>query len=167
MGCRFARGKANLYDLGVRVPLAIRWPARIPGGRVVSDFVSLTDLAPTLLEAAGVGVPRAMTGKSLLGSLLSSREGQIDPQRDKVFFGKEMGVGAFYGMNRLHGYPNRAIRTERFLYIRNYDIERMPGLQRRSRRSGHGSDEERKGHRPGNRSQLCALVRQASHRGAL
>ena len=127
-GMPFARGKANLYDLGVRVPLAIRWPARIKGGRTIHDFVSLTDLAPTFLEAVGESADPSMTGKSLLDLLLSpSSEGRIDRSRTRIFFGKEIGVGAFYGSGRLQGYPNRAIRTEQFLYIRNYEVDRMPG----------------------------------------
>ena len=126
-GMPFARGKANLYDLGVRVPLAIRWPARIKGGRTLHEFVSLTDLAPTFLEAVGESVDPSMTGKSLLDLLLSPSDGRIDRSRTRIFFGKEIGVGAFYGSGRLQGYPNRAIRTEQFLYIRNYGIDRMPG----------------------------------------
>jgi uncharacterized sulfatase len=127
-GMPFARGKANLYDLGVRVPLAIRWPSRIPAGRTIDDFVSLTDLAPTLLEAAHQDVPSVMTGRSLLGLLVSESEGTVDPDRDRAFFGKEMGIGALYGETRLHGLPNRGIRTKRFLYIQNYDIDSMPGF---------------------------------------
>ena len=50
--------KANLYDGGTRVPLAIRWPARIRGGQAHREFVSLTDLAPTILEAIGLPEPR-------------------------------------------------------------------------------------------------------------
>ena len=53
-GMPFPRAKANLYDLGTRMPLAIRWPKQVPGGRTVDDFVNLTDLAPTFLEAAGL-----------------------------------------------------------------------------------------------------------------
>lgn len=62
-GMPFPRAKSNLYDMGTRVPLAIRWPEQVPGGRTVSDFVSLTDLAPyartpitftvTLLSSSG------------------------------------------------------------------------------------------------------------------
>jgi arylsulfatase A-like enzyme len=127
-GMPFARGKANLYDLGTRVPLAIRWPSRASAGRTVNRFVSLTDLAPTFLKAAGQTVNSSMTGRSLLDLLVSGREGTVDGERDRVFFGKEMGVGALYGTNRLHGLPNRGIRTSQFLYIRNYDIDAMPGF---------------------------------------
>ena len=47
----FTNGKCSLYDTGVGVSLAMRWPGNIPPGRVVDDFVNLMDLAPTFLEA--------------------------------------------------------------------------------------------------------------------
>jgi len=125
-GMPFARGKANLYDFGTRVPLAVRWPAKIKAGRVVADLVSLTALAPTFLAAAGVEPHPDMTGRSLLPILLSGKAGRVDPARKHVCFGKEIGLRAYYGPV-LKGYPNRAIRTERFLYIENYDIDKMPG----------------------------------------
>ena len=60
------RGKCNLYDLGTQVPLAIRWPAGIQtNSRVIDDFVSLPDLAPTFLDAAGVAKPETMIAHSL------------------------------------------------------------------------------------------------------
>ncbi len=45
-GMPFPRAKANLYDGGSHVPLAIRWPVKSKGGRTLSDFVVLTDVAP-------------------------------------------------------------------------------------------------------------------------
>jgi arylsulfatase A-like enzyme len=60
-GWPFPRAKASLYDAGTHVPLAIRWPARVKGGRVVEDAVSSSDFAPTFLEAAGLERPRSMT----------------------------------------------------------------------------------------------------------
>ena len=53
-GLPFPRAKANLYDNGTHVPLAVRWGAKVPGGRTVEDFISLPDLAPTFLQAAGL-----------------------------------------------------------------------------------------------------------------
>ena len=46
-GMPFPRCKATLYDQGTRVPLAIRWGAKVKADRTVTDFVSLCDLAPT------------------------------------------------------------------------------------------------------------------------
>src|SRR5207244_10337913 len=55
-----------LYDAVLHVPLAVRLPAREGAGRRVAARVRLADLAPTLLEAAGMAVPPAMQGESLI-----------------------------------------------------------------------------------------------------
>lgn len=121
-GMPFPRGKSNLYDLGARVPLAVRWGAKIKAGRTVDDFVSLTDLAPTFLEAAGIKPPVEMTGRSLL-SLVTT--GQSDPKRDHIVYGKERHVPSQEKGN-MSGYPSRALRTKEFLYIRNFRPELWP-----------------------------------------
>ncbi|HUW18968.1 MAG TPA: sulfatase-like hydrolase/transferase [Sedimentisphaerales bacterium] len=122
-GMPFPRAKANLYDLGVRMPLAVRWARRAAGGRVVDDFVSLTDLAPTFLEAAGLAVPPQMTGRSLIDILSSDKSGRVDPRRDRVFTANERTT---WCRPNGAGYPGRAIRTHRWLYIRNYEPDRWP-----------------------------------------
>ena len=124
-GMPFPRGKSNLYDLGTRVPLVVRWPSRVPVGRTLDDFVSLTDLAPTFLEAAGIKPPSAMTGRSLLELLTSNGSGWVDQKRDHAIFGKERHVPSQEKGN-LSGYPGRAIRTRDFLYIRNFKPESWP-----------------------------------------
>lgn len=124
-GMPFPRCKSNLYDTGTRVPLVAWWPGRVPGGRVVDDFVSLNDLAPTFLEAAGADPHPAMTGRSLLPILTRPGHGLIDPRRDHVLFGKERHVPGQEGTDS-GGYPCRAIRTADFLYIRNYRPDRWP-----------------------------------------
>ncbi|MGI9469206.1 MAG: sulfatase family protein, partial [Rubripirellula sp.] len=119
------RGKCSLYDLGTQVPLAIRWPKGIEAkGRVVDDFVSLPDLAPTFLEAAGVDVPRNMTAKSLSPIFKSNASGLIDPSRDSVFTGRERHVAHARTGNK--PYPQRAIRTDQYLYIINFKPDRWP-----------------------------------------
>lgn len=116
------RGKCNLYDLGTRVPLAIRWPGVTGKGLVVDDFVSLPDLAPTLAEAGGATVPDVMTGKSLVPVLRSKKGGQVDPARTFVLTGRERHV-AKARAGQLP-YPQRSIRTKKYLYIRNFVPER-------------------------------------------
>jgi arylsulfatase A-like enzyme len=123
-GWPFPRGKTQLYDAGTHVPLAIQWPDRVPPGRVVQDFVSLTDLAPTFLEAADVAVPEQMTGRSLLPLLASDRD-RFDAPRDEIVFGRERHTPAQAG-DESGGYPMRAIRTDEFLYIRNFTPDRWP-----------------------------------------
>jgi arylsulfatase A-like enzyme len=122
-GMPFPRAKANLYDAGTHMPLAIRWPSRVPGGRVIDDFVSHVDLAPTFLEATGTPAPKGLTGRSLLPMLVSGKSGKIEPERDRVFVGRERHANA--RANDL-GYPSRAIRTREFLYITNLAPDRWP-----------------------------------------
>lgn len=124
-GMPFPRYKGNLYDSGTRVPLVIRWSGRIPGGREVTDLVNLTALAPTLLETAGVAVPDAMTGRSLVEVLRSPKEGRVDPARDRVFVGRERHTPA-QEAPLSGGYPMRSVRTDDFLYIVNLEPDRWP-----------------------------------------
>ncbi|MDB4743113.1 sulfatase-like hydrolase/transferase [Planctomicrobium sp.] len=116
-GMPFPRCKATLYDQGTRVPLAIRWGAKVKGGRTVADFVNLCDLAPTFLESAGLKTPQQMTGRSLMPILESKQSGQVDPERSFVITGMERHV---------YSYPSRAIRNKDFLYIRNFHPEEWP-----------------------------------------
>lgn len=118
-GMAFPRAKANLYDYGARMPLALRWGARVKAGRVFEGLVSLIDLAPTFLEAAGVGLPPVMTGRSLLPVLDGASEGRSEVVHglERHFPGSRPG-GA--------GYPCRALRTREYLYIRNLNPEANP-----------------------------------------
>lgn len=118
-GMPFPRAKMTLYDLGTRVPLAVRWPARGRGGRVVEDFVTLADLAPTFLEAAGISPSPRMTAASVLPMLESDESGRLDATRTRVFSSIELHCGR---------YPMRAIRTPDYLYVRNYEPERPVNL---------------------------------------
>ena len=126
-GWPFPRGKCNLYDAGTRMPLAVRWPGRAKPGRTVTDFVGFHDFAPTFLDAAGVAVPPEMTGRSFLPVLASDAEGRADPARDRVFTGRERhGTYHLGGEEGKLGYPMRALRTDRHLYIRNFAPDRFP-----------------------------------------
>jgi arylsulfatase A-like enzyme len=115
----FPRAKANVYDGGTRVPLAIRWHGTVEAGRAIDAFVSLTDLAPTILEAAGLKPLEAMTGRSLLPLL----RGQSQGGRDRVFVERERHANVRRGDL---SYPARAIRTSDYLYIRNFRPDRWP-----------------------------------------
>ena len=116
-------GKCNLYDHGTSVSLAIRWPGG-KAGRVVDDFVCLPDLAPTFMEIGGVPPPAGLYGRSLLPLLKSDKSGQIDPARASVITGRERHVGTAREENK--PYPMRALRTDHFLYIRNFAPDRWP-----------------------------------------
>ncbi len=120
----FPHGKTNLYDFGTNVALAARWPRAVPRGRVVTDFVNLMDLAPTFLETGGVEPPEVMTGKSIVNLLKSKKDGRIDLARNHVVTGRERHVANARSGNL--PYPHRALRTDDFLYIRNFKPNRWP-----------------------------------------
>ncbi len=119
-GMPFPRCKSNVYDSGARVPLAMRWGKKIKPGQVMNGFVSTTDLAPTFLAAAGVEIPKAMTGRDLLPAVTGGGDKALRPH---ILFGKERHVPGQEAPN-MGGYPIRAIRTPDFLYIRNYEPDR-------------------------------------------
>lgn len=124
-GMPFPRCKSNLYDSGTRVPMAVRWPKTILPGRVVTDFVSTTDLAPTFLEATGVAIPEEMTGKSWLNIFKSSKSGRVDAARDHILTGKERHVPCQEGTDS-GGTPMRSYRNDDYLLIHNYRPDRWP-----------------------------------------
>jgi N-sulfoglucosamine sulfohydrolase len=119
-GMPFPRAKATLYDGGTHMPLAIRWPRGAKPGTTVDAFVSLIDLAPTFLEAAGVSIPPDIVGRSLLPLLAGKQDA---PPRDRVFTERERHANVRRGDL---SYPARAIRTADFLYIHNYRPGRWP-----------------------------------------
>lgn len=122
-GWQMPRGLANLYDFGSKIPLIISWPEHFPIGREIDDFINLMDFAPTFLELAGIPIPQQMTAKSFAHLLTSKQEGRIDPSRDHIVMGRER-----HAFVRAHGlgYPARALRTDKYLYIRNYEPDRWP-----------------------------------------
>lgn len=124
-GMPFPRSKSNIYDNGARVPLAIYWQGHFEGGHTVSDFVSLTDLAPTFLEAAGLKAPETMTGRSLYPQLTAGKGGRIQASRNFILFGKDRHVPSQPAPDS-SGYPCRALRTDKYLLIRNFYPEKWP-----------------------------------------
>ncbi|GIW99018.1 MAG: heparan N-sulfatase [Pirellulaceae bacterium] len=117
-GMSFPRAKANLYEYGIHMPLAIAWPARFTGGRESYELVNLIDVTATIYEAAGVTPPK-LSGHSLFDIL----DGHPRIRRDAVFSGRERHSSSRW--NTL-GYPCRCVRTEDYLYIRNFTPERWP-----------------------------------------
>jgi len=118
------RGKTTCYDLGTRVPMLVRWPAGIPAGRRVEDFVSVMDVGPTLLELAGAEVPESMDGRSFHPQLVSDKSGWVNPERNSVIIGRELHVETARAGNL--PYPMRAIRTPDYLYVHNFKPDRWP-----------------------------------------
>jgi len=120
-GMPFPRAKANCYDYGMHVPLAIRYPKEIEGGRISETLVSFIDLAPTIMEVTQTKPKKMMpiTGKSIWEWLTTNKE-----NKDRVVFsGRERHSSSRY-LN--WGYPQRCIRKGDYLYIWNIIPERWP-----------------------------------------
>jgi len=124
-GMPFPRAKANGYDYGIHVPLAVRFPENFPGGRIVDDMVSFADIAPTILELSGTSSEGMLpiSGKSILKILESKNQGVTEPSKKYVFAGRERHTSSRY-LN--WGYPQRVIRSTDFLLIWNTEVERWP-----------------------------------------
>src|SRR5690554_4753914 len=93
-GMPFPGIKGQVYEYSNHLPLAIMWPGGIRNpGRVVDDFVSFIDFAPTWLEVAGITEEAAgmqpVTGRSLTGIFYAGKEGQVTAGRNSVLVGKE------------------------------------------------------------------------------
>lgn len=126
-GMPFPRVKGQIYDEGYRVPFVAMWKGKIVPNRVVSDFITFPDLAPTLLDLTQVDAPDQMTGNSFLPQLLAQRSGRIDNDRNYTLLGKERhDVGRVDNGLYSVSYPVRAIRNDSFLYSRNLLPHRWP-----------------------------------------
>lgn len=119
-GMAFPHAKANLHEFGIHVPLAMCGPGIKGSGRKVNDLVSLPDLCPTFMEAAGAPLHEGIVGKTLW-SILKEEPG--NEHRDFILAGRERHTHA---RPSNVGYPARAIRTQEYLYILNLKPDRWP-----------------------------------------
>lgn len=121
----FPRCKGQEYYDSNHIPFAIMWKKGIyKTGREINEYISTIDIAPTLLEAAGVDPEKAgmqpVTGRSFMDILKGESKG-LD--RNFMMIGKERhDVGRPYDQ----GYPIRGMIRGDFLYIRNFEPERWP-----------------------------------------
>ena len=105
-GMPFPRAKTRVYDSGMKTPLVIQWPGYINEGITSSSLVSAVDIAPTIIDIAGIKMPDYFQGKSFK-SLLKTPE---MPFRQFV-----------YSEHNWHDYEahERMVRSLRYLYVRN------------------------------------------------
>jgi arylsulfatase A-like enzyme len=117
-GISHARGKQFLYDEGTHVPFVVRGPG-IAKGKVRDDLIELIDLTPITLAAAGLPIPAGMQAKNVFAKEYAPREfafaarDRCDETVDRI----------------------RSVRSDRFLYIRNFYPLR-PALQPNAYKDG-------------------------------
>jgi len=127
-GMPFPRLKGQPYEYSVHMPMAIMWKNGIrKRGRIIKDYLSFIDLAPTLLELAGISLPESgmqpVEGKSFTDIFYSGKSGFVDEKRNHVLIGQERHD---VGRPDDTGYPVRGIIMDGFLYLRNYKPGRWP-----------------------------------------
>ena len=104
-------GKGGLYEGGLRVPLIIRWPGKVPAGKVEPTPVISTDLVPTLLAATGTASSsQPCDGMNLLPLLTSGKQ----PERASLFW-------HYPHYSNQRGFPGGAIRSGDWKLIESYD----------------------------------------------
>ncbi len=107
-GTAMPRAKGTCYDPGIKTTLIVRWPAQFSGGRVQSELLTNCDLLPTIVDLAGADAPPHLDGRSFLAVL--DEDDRYEPRED-IF--AEMTWHDQYN-------PMRAVRTNRYKYIRNF-----------------------------------------------
>ncbi len=104
--------KRHFYEESAKVPLLIRWPSRLAGGEPITQLVQNIDIAPTILQAAGLEAPAHMQGASM-SPLLDRVE---LPWRDRIFY-------EYYWEMDFPQTPTMfGVRTDRYKYIRYHGI---------------------------------------------
>jgi N-sulfoglucosamine sulfohydrolase len=114
-GLAFPTAKASLLDRGIGVMLILRG-AGFDGGYARDELVSHIDIFPTICEVAGIDPPPWLAGRSLVALV---RDEEPPGTRSEIF--SELTYHAAYE-------PQRAIRTDRFKYIRRFDDYPYPVL---------------------------------------
>ena len=118
-GGALPRGKRNIHDTGTRVPMIVRFPGKwahlapAKPGEWVTRPVSFVDLPPTVFSLLGVPIPENFEGRAFLG--------EKKEEWDNVFL--------FRGRMDERYDTVRAVRNERYRYVRNYSPHRPWGQQ--------------------------------------
>lgn len=99
--------KRLMYEPSIRVPMMLRYPGRVKAGTKLDEMVLNLDMAPTLLDVAGLAAPSEMQGRSLL----PLAEGKAVPWRKDWLYE----YYEYPGFENVR--PCRGVRTERYKFI--------------------------------------------------
>ncbi len=99
---------STLYDRGIAVPLMVRWSGKIKDGQKIDHFINSVDIMPTLLEAAGIPIPKNVQGKSFLKMMTGENPAPIQEEIITEL------------TTHVEHIPCRSIRTREYKYIKNY-----------------------------------------------
>jgi arylsulfatase A-like enzyme len=114
--------KRNAYEESIRIPMIVQAPGYVPAGSVVNQLVRNIDLAPTVLELAGVRSEGSIDGRSVLAAL----------RGDPVSFDGEMVYEYYWEYAFPHTPTTLALRNDRFKFIYYpgvWDVQELYDLQ--------------------------------------
>ena len=114
-GLAFPSMKCNLTDHGIGVMLIMRGPGGFTGGQVCDAMVSHIDVLPTICDLLEIAVSEGVQGSSMMPLI----RGEVEAIHDEIF--AEVNYHAAYE-------PQRAVRTQRWKYIRRYSDRQKPVL---------------------------------------
>jgi len=104
--------KRTAYEASVRVPLLLWWPGKISGSRVIDEMVANIDIAPTMLDLAGIAIPEEMDGQSLRPLI----------EGDSVGWRQELLYEYYWERNYPYTPTIHALITGRYKFIRYHGI---------------------------------------------
>jgi N-sulfoglucosamine sulfohydrolase len=123
-GMPFPRVKSDAYYYSNHIPLAMMWESKIRNpNRIIDAYVSFIDIAPTILDAAGISWNSSGMKHSPGQNLMSILTDNNSQQRDYVLIGKERHD---VGRPDDYGYPIRGIIKDNWLYLMNYRPDLWP-----------------------------------------
>ncbi|MEM1194985.1 MAG: sulfatase [Pseudomonadota bacterium] len=133
--------KITLFEGGIRVPMFVKWPARIPAGTSIDEPVAHIDILPTLAAAANVTLPqdRVIDGQNLL-PLAEGQEVAFERPNDAIFWSS-----GFYKVVRAGDWKLQVNERQKKVWL--YDLANDPTEQRDLAEV-----------RPGKRAELLALI---------
>ncbi len=106
------RGKWGVSEVGLKIPLIIKWPKFVKPGLVNEGLVNVVDILPTLIEIAGGKASKELDGISFKETILSNK----NTERNYVY-----GISTLQNIMRAKVFPSRSIRNNRYKYIINYN----------------------------------------------
>ncbi len=114
--------KRDLNEGGIRVPMIARWPGKIPAGRTSDQIMAFWDVMPTLAEVAGLPVPNAIDGISMLPALLG-----LEQTEQHTYLYWDYGHQRETYMQALRWGDWKALRVGADAPLELYDVVKDPG----------------------------------------
>jgi arylsulfatase A-like enzyme len=118
-------GKTHMYEGGLRVPGAVRWPGKVKPGSLTARLTLSMDIFPTACAAAGVSPPVGIDGVSFLPTLLGQPEPAVE--RDLYFVRRE--GGAMYGGKTIEAFRRgrwKLVQDSPFAPLELFDLQTDP-----------------------------------------